>query len=501
MAETTATPSSSAAIVATAAQSKAVAFAIPRVPLKKKPKKILEEEEYVEALESIIERDFYPQLSKLKAQKEYLDAFERNDREAMRLIQARFQSANSSRFSTPASARPSYTPRDSQQAATPTWSEIGQQDAASIDSHVTDEVQPSGSQKDQRVDSSKLSLDQFLTQYTSEDNASFDAIIEATNQRLKEKFERLFGVVKDKSTQLALTNGKDAGVSFALDGWAHDPKNRLMWYPEELPRTAAELIAASKKKVNTINHANTRFKRQPYGTGRSTTHTTSTRGTNVNHGVVLLGDDRAAVFNNPNTGATPQVNGYKLVTTPSPAPGKDMDPTMTWGVVEGEPTLLDDLQHVQGTVFNIPQPSPREQIAHRLADNKAKQRRGPISSSRRSSSVSRRGTGLAGLSPGAQQLYQRLGKQTQSGLNSALRKQYATSHQQLGVRQTPRVTPRGTPSLVTPSLGANIDAKRATPRDVGADGDATAKMPKRQGLENAPSKTGRGESSLTDDLL
>jgi hypothetical protein len=71
----------------------------------------------------------------------------------------------------------------------------------------------------------RLTLDQFLHRYT--DSASFDAIIEATNERLQAKFERLFGVVKAKADRLALPDGKDSGESFALEGWAHVPNNMI----------------------------------------------------------------------------------------------------------------------------------------------------------------------------------------------------------------------------------------------------------------------------------
>ena len=46
---------------------------------KRKRVKILEEEEYAEKVSSIIERDFFPELEKLKAQSQYIDATDNND--------------------------------------------------------------------------------------------------------------------------------------------------------------------------------------------------------------------------------------------------------------------------------------------------------------------------------------------------------------------------------------------------------------------------------------
>lgn len=43
------------------------------------PQVILEEDDYIEALSKIIERDFFPDLARLKRQHAYLDAVEQND--------------------------------------------------------------------------------------------------------------------------------------------------------------------------------------------------------------------------------------------------------------------------------------------------------------------------------------------------------------------------------------------------------------------------------------
>lgn len=45
------------------------------------PQQVLDEDEYIEALSKIIERDFFPDLAKLKRQHAYLDAVKMNDTE------------------------------------------------------------------------------------------------------------------------------------------------------------------------------------------------------------------------------------------------------------------------------------------------------------------------------------------------------------------------------------------------------------------------------------
>ncbi len=82
-----------------------------------------------------------------------------------------------------------------------------------------------------------------------------------------------------------------------------------------------------------------------------------------------------------NGSGTPAVGGFKFVaTTPSPMPHQaGATPVLTWGSVDGTPLLLDmddvgplDL-NMQGTVggpsFHINEPTKRDELAKRLADN------------------------------------------------------------------------------------------------------------------------------------
>jgi protein DGCR14 len=67
---------------------------------------------------------------------------------------------------------------------------------------------------------------------------------------------------------------------------------------------------------------------------------------------------------------SPQIKGFSLVRTPSPAPGRGGEtPIMTWGEIEGTPCRLDTPS------FRMAQTPRREQIAHQLADQAGQRHR------------------------------------------------------------------------------------------------------------------------------
>lgn len=88
------------ALIAMKNISNAVAtFKVPRAPShypkqqqnsKNEKMTILCEEQYVEELGKIIEKDFFPDLEKLRAQNQYLDAVERNDMIKLRELHAKY---------------------------------------------------------------------------------------------------------------------------------------------------------------------------------------------------------------------------------------------------------------------------------------------------------------------------------------------------------------------------------------------------------------------------
>lgn len=66
-------------------------FKVPRIPVTKKIK-VLEEDTYLDNMGKIIQRDFFPDLEKLKAQNEYLDAQSQNDSARMLQIFEKYSS-------------------------------------------------------------------------------------------------------------------------------------------------------------------------------------------------------------------------------------------------------------------------------------------------------------------------------------------------------------------------------------------------------------------------
>ena len=353
-------------------------------------RRVLPEEAYVAAVAAIIRRDFFPDSRRLQAQQEYLDALEAGDDGRLRACCERY------------SASPSPAPSTPGASAT-----------------APDEL-PEG------VDTG-LTLDEFVRKYTSEDNASFSRLMQRAQKRLLERRPWLFR----EHERLAITDTESSSV----EAWRFRPKNALMHYPEEAPLTPAETAARAADKRG-ISHANTRLP-------AAEACAVETRGRGVAGAAatprVAVGED-----------GSPQVNGYGFLTTPRLEPGKDVEPLMTWGHVDGTPFRLDagDTPVTKGPAFTMQEPSVREQLAAELARKSHKRVRSagssmPVSRRRRRDPAASNADRLAGMSPAAQ----RLGSSLAAG-RSSLRTALRTPRRRSGRALTPQNTPRRPPSVI-----------------------------------------------------
>lgn len=179
-------------------------------------------------------------------------------------------------------------------------------------------------------------LDKFLSQYQSEDDASFEELMEQSKARHQKKYAWLYeqqqaarltleGPPESKlaiaeESKLAITDGSEGQPSLqhsAIKTWTYTPKNSFMYVPEGAPPTAQE-EADRKNNARSIDHKNTRlphvFKRRLQAALSGTAE-----GSRPELSKEKIGVDGKALGD----GESPAVNGYGFVTTPQIHPGKD----------------------------------------------------------------------------------------------------------------------------------------------------------------------------------
>ncbi|XP_018339078.1 PREDICTED: protein DGCR14 homolog [Trachymyrmex septentrionalis] len=399
--------------------------------------KILDEDTYIEKMSDIIQKDFFPHLEKLQAQNQYLEALEQNDMNRMRELYAKYSSGRpiTERPISPATFE---TPlRRTESAESPPTTE-----ASSQKTDVVESVNRDGTE-------SKIGLDDYLSNHTSEDNASFEEMmIEAENKR-KLKYAWLYEA-EDKSKAWLAIDGSSTTTTpdvpaiqgsnprpKQVDSWTYKNKNYIMYIPDGVELTAGEKIELAKKK-QTIMHENTRLRTNPFNEqqNKETIDELAKSQSRANDG--KIGVDGKEVVRN----ATPRVNGFSFVATPSPRPGECESPLMTWGQIEGTPFRLDGgdtplLRTSQGPSFRIAEPPKREQLALQLAEKAGERHR-----DRKNKALEAARRSLATPSP--RSTIDRL-----STMSPAARR---LATQKLRISNTP--SPRRTPSSRTPSVGS-----------------------------------------------
>jgi len=373
---------------------------------------VLEEEEWVAALEGIIERDFFPDLKSLRRNVALLEGGGGSGMETLSVSRTtggsygRYEEEGVGSRMTPGTSRGVLeTPRTG----------------------CRRNVQGSGA----NPVVAKLTLDQFLARYTSEDNASFREILDRTNAKKREKAALLLqppnpsarqGVTQaERITDGYGTSGQGRDV---LDGWKYKPINLLMYdgsVQDSLPLSKREQRVGSGRAG--MNHKATSLHRS---NGRS-----DVIGENVDEDKLYGMEEKRPV----------RGDGYSVLATPSFDPGQDGTPIMTWGDVDATPQLLeDDNPDFERKRFKINETPRREQLAQQLGGHASTslRRRAHAMASPAALIAQRstqRGGGATPISPAAHRLATRISSsrkkknRSSSGFGSALRDSYASARQ------------------------------------------------------------------------
>lgn len=322
----------------------------------------------------IIQRDFFPDLEKLKAQNQYLEAVEKNDVIKLRELYAKYSGRrpndNSDRCESPATFE---TP-----IRNPTDSIRSNQSKSSVSSKKSNSSQSS------KCPSEKHSLDSYLDSYTSEDNNSFQEIIEAADFKLRQKFAVLYQAeiiqaIKMEKVQALPSIEKQFDAiegSKVVDTWTYTNRNYIMYVPDGVQLTKEEEIEMAKRKMKII-HNNTRLQKNPFDDKQNKETISELAKTQANKLIGRIGVDGDIL----NSDSSSQVRGFNFVKTPSPCPGISDSPMMTWGEIEGTPFRLDGSDtpirpSSIGPSFRIAETSRRENIGLELAEKAGERMRG-----------------------------------------------------------------------------------------------------------------------------
>ncbi|KAF6827445.1 nuclear protein es2 [Colletotrichum plurivorum] len=341
----------------------------------KRPKKVIDEDTYTDALSQIIARDFFPGLLEVETQQEYLDALQSKDAAWISSAGQRLQ-----RVMTPGRHR----------LRRPTTFENGGRTPSAYGADTPASVASTAIEAPKSVVDTNMSLANFQAKYTSEDNESFYKLLDKQNQKKAEKYAWLWTGNKMPSKQmikqaeveekLALNRSliddgfkrdrlaiKDVDERPARpDSWNSNPRNGLMFRPEsvedEFESPAQKAEAESRMPPKSINYQSTRVP-QPVVVVRPPSPTMSA----VRDAIAgkPRKDDQASSA--VGGGETPRVNGYAFVDDEEDEAEALPAPVINLGPGDATPNP-----------FRLQDQRKRESLHHRLVERAAQSKRESI---------------------------------------------------------------------------------------------------------------------------
>ncbi|TLS25304.1 hypothetical protein PpBr36_07418 [Pyricularia pennisetigena] len=350
----------------------------------KRPKNVLDEITYTEALSEIIARDFFPGLLESQTQQEYLDALESKDEEWISSATRRLKNVMTPGRRRMPSASTLPQPADTSRGF------AGDTPATVQSTPAATTVAP----EKPAVDTS-LGLAAFQSRYTSEDNESFYKLLDKQNQKKAEKYAWLWtgnkmpskmqlkqkeveerisktrSLADDgyKKMQLAIKDKDDRKA--APEYWKWQPRNDLMFKPdgvEDAMETIAERAeAASRAPPKEIVYANTRAPNPNIVVQQDPSRPPSPTLSAMRD--AIAGRPRAADLDSATGGGseTPRVNGYAFVDDEDPAPESARKPTESILSLSGGDATANP--------FKLQDRRKREDLHHRMVDRIAESRR------------------------------------------------------------------------------------------------------------------------------
>lgn len=345
---------------------------------------VLDEEEYTDGLSRIIQRDFFPQLPRLRAENAYLTALENGDEDAVRrtaralareeeragILEEREQRVRAGERldPLPVNSPPPDTPSEATPVRTAPPTQAGGMTPR----------QPQTRDTGVRTD---LSIDGYLARYTSEDNASFAQIQHVAAERRRRHHAWAYAL-EGPSDRAALP-APESGALVLRDGaqrpgWRFKTRNALMFAPDAdvstlTQRSSSRLGPSVPEDPPRVSHVNTRMVTRDSAVPAPDTPSSSVLD-------AAIAGERSD---------SPRVAGFGFVTPV----GRDPYERRIQQLVDAPRGTGSETTEMDESGFKIPPAPRREMLAHRLAS--------------RSTPRTRRSSRAVELSPAARTLLER----------------------------------------------------------------------------------------------
>ena len=357
----------------------------------KRPVKILDEDDYSDALSHIIARDFFPGLLETQSKQEYLDAIASEDQDwilsATQNLQdvmtpgpdgRRLRGRRGTSMTTPAASRAQATPKALQ----------GETPSSEVSNGTSRGPQSTASRSGVNTN---MSLGAFQRKYTSEDNESFYKLVDKQNHKKAERYawmwagnkipaarqiahrqrERLLAEsrpTEEKNNDKALVKATATDTRAAMpETWAGQPDNNLMFTPEGLPDTVQTVMQRNEETSaappKAVAYDNTRL---PHKSAETAPIPPSPSLSAVKD--AIAGRPRPSASEASFSGAsTPRVRGYAFVDSEEPEERSTLP--------SGSDRLLEGNGDSTPNPFKLSESSKREALHHRMVDKVARSKR------------------------------------------------------------------------------------------------------------------------------
>ncbi|KDO19698.1 hypothetical protein SPRG_14777 [Saprolegnia parasitica CBS 223.65] len=364
-------------------------------------KQVLEEDAYVEALDAIIERDFFPDLPKLKYQTMWLDALATKNAALIAQVrqyiandqQKRPQTKTSSRSQLEGLTGSSKRKRADDEGASAWDVPTPPRTSSDIEEPTEDDATVGDAGEAPSKATATMTLNHFLATHTSEDNAAFEELQEKAVAEHKKKYHWAFDddhattrllllpdgtkmtqerrLLMDKAcdTKLALEDSRPV----APDTWTFRARNQLLFPPDlETSRAICKLEATTTGDVLLLENgtlpAPDRALTKSLRTGAVAKKPMETVYANSRFSSAFLASQELP----PDIAPAAPLDLVEMTPLIVPGDGNE-SPLMTWGDIAATPMILPSETPAHRPVFEIKDKSKREKLALAM-DAKNKQR-------------------------------------------------------------------------------------------------------------------------------